>query len=141
MKALNIFDKTIVSIILAALAVLCLPSIALSEGILAAGSEASCSEGFPVITGPRATVFGPNGIYVVEEPAAKKAYESPTGGDETPAGPHKVEIEIKNYKWPSVGKNSFTNSMKKPTKPAKKKPNGSQGIGLGILDERMGVYM
>jgi len=82
MRALQIVDKTIVAIFLAALAVLLLPSIALSE-----------------------------------------------------------ETQVRNYNRPTDSTNSSVKTVGKVKRQAKKKHTESQGIGLGILDEKMGVYM
>lgn len=92
-------------ITLAALAVFSLAPAAFSEGYLEASSEASCDAGFPVITGPGATVFGPNGSYVVGEDEscnASRMIDQDNDKQSPPEPPHIVEIQVKNYSWPSA---------------------------------------
>lgn len=75
--------KTIPSFLLA-LSALALAPAALSDP-LAAGSEASCTNGFPVIMGPGDNVFGPNGSYSTGGGDSKNP-KSSTGQNSKPAG-------------------------------------------------------
>lgn len=72
---------------------------AYSEGPLAASSEATCINGFPVITGPGATVLTPSGAYVMEG-AGRPVQRTAAAVNHTTIT-HPVECQIRTYKWPA----------------------------------------
>jgi hypothetical protein len=84
---------------IAAVSIFNMTPASFAEGVLSAGSEASCSEGFPVMTGPGATVLTPDGSYTVPGAAAKTAKAGCAGGDLAASDKHVVVGAVKYYSW------------------------------------------
>ena len=79
-----------------------------AEGYIGAGSEATCSNGFPVLTGPGATVLTPAGAFTMgmDGPPMQNVY-NPNQKDYSVTGvtPAQAEVkkeikaQVKNYSW------------------------------------------
>ncbi len=97
------------SFVLSICAFACAPT-AYCDGTLSAGSEASCSEGFPILTGQGATVYGPNGSYVVGADDNKKSrVQGGSGAGGVTSSAHKVLCQVKNYSWVTKHAKSVSN--------------------------------
>lgn len=89
-------------------AVTCVSTVApaLAEGVIGASSEATCNSGFPVLTGPGATVLTPSGAFTMGMSGPTDVYNprqkdySETGVTEVKPEPKpEIKAQVKNYSW------------------------------------------